>query len=145
MADFEPVQALLLEGPALPLAARGAGVRRPGGAAARVHELRPLLQRGERLFHVAGAAPAEVAVERLADVGAHTALDQHAGDVRPPQRAAVGRGLDLTQLDADPELPQSGDHLLGPAAAGGTRASKEVLQRAVAGIEEVAEQVQLAP
>src|SRR3989441_11833469 len=139
MADFEPVQALLLEEPDLSLAAVGAQVPRDGEAADRVHELRHLLQGGERLLHVAGAAPAEVTVERLADVRAHAALDQHAGYVRPPQRAAVRGGLDLAQLDADPELAQSRDHLLGAATAGRTRAGEKFLQPDGGGIEGVAD------
>src|SRR3989454_9577195 len=107
MADFEPVQALLLEKPDLSLAAVGAQVRRDGEAADRVHELRHLLQGGERLLHVAGAAPAEVTVERPADVRAHPALHQHAGYVRPPQPAAVRVGLAPPQLAADPRLAQT--------------------------------------
>src|SRR2546428_6676678 len=145
MADFEPVQALLLEEPDLSLAAVGAQVRRDGEPPDGVTGLRHLLQGGERLLHVAGAAPAEVTVERLADVRAHAALDQHAGYVRPPQRAAVRGGLDLAQLHAHPEPAQSRDHLLRAATAGRTRARARILQTDVVAIEGGAEQVQLAP
>src|SRR2546428_5248132 len=145
MADFEPVQALLLEEPDLSLAAVGAQVRRDGEAADRVHELRHLLQGGERLLHVAGAAPAEVTVERLADVRAHAALDQHAGYVRPPQRAAVRGGLDLAHLDADPELAPTRDPPLGAATAGPNHAGQEFPAAHAVRIGEVAEAVPLAP
>ena len=110
-----------------------------------VDQLRHLAERGQRLGHVAGLAAAEVAAERVAHVGAHAPLHQHARDMGSPERAVPGPAHDVLELDVDAEALQSLDHLFGAAPPGGAGRGEKLREPPMPRPQKQPEQVELPP
>jgi hypothetical protein len=139
------VQALSLE----PLD-EGAGspllqVRDRHQAAGRVHQLGNDAELGQRLFHEGGPAPADVAVERVAEIRGAAVPDDGAGHVGPPDRT-TGRLVEYAfEREVHPQPLEVLDHLPGSPHPIGPAANQEGFQLGRHRRQEVPQHVHLAP
>jgi len=79
-----------------------------------VHQLGDLPELRQYLVHEGWAAPADIAIERLAHIRRPAPADHRTGDMGPAHRATAGLPQDVLELEPDAERLEAGDHL--PAA-----------------------------
>src|SRR5436309_14917472 len=145
VTHLEAVETLLLELADLAVRAVVAEVSGDGDATDRVHQLGDLLQRRERLLDVRRPAPAQIARKGFVHVDAYAMPDQKASHVGAPQRPAVRRLHDVSEIARDAQPAEVPHDLLGATVACGPGVGEDLLEPGLTRRQKVREQVELAP
>jgi hypothetical protein len=145
MPSLHRIETNVLE---FPEAGPGAAVFEVGGAGyspRAVHQFADFSQCRKHLGDKTRLASTDVTIKRLVQTAHHSSLDERPADVRTAHRSPARLGQDIIHRDIHPHCVEPAHDFGGPARAAGPGVGKETFQSRRIGIQEVGEQVHLAP